>query len=77
MMQVLRSRSSIAAALLWVQLAAAPSALACPACFAASSGRVSRMYLLSGLLLSFLPLAIVGGIAWWWWRRHGSAGARS
>jgi hypothetical protein len=44
-------------------------AAACPACFAASDQRVSRMYFASGLLLSLLPLAIIGGIARWWWRR--------
>jgi len=47
-------------------------AAACPACFAASSARVSNMYLVSGLLLSLLPFAIVGSIACWWRRRFAS-----
>lgn len=44
-------------------------AAACPACFAASDARVARMYLLTAALLSLLPFAVVGGIAWWWRRR--------
>jgi hypothetical protein len=45
-------------------------AAACPACFAASDGRVAQMYVLTALLLSVLPFAVVGGIAWWCWRRQ-------
>jgi hypothetical protein len=45
-------------------------AAACPACFAASDARVARMYLVTAALLSVLPFAVVGGIAWWWRRRQ-------
>ncbi|MEO8605568.1 MAG: hypothetical protein ABI629_23570 [bacterium] len=59
----LRWRAAAVAAILLVLMPRL--ALACPACFAASSDRVSRMYFVSGLLLSILPLVIIGGIAFW------------
>ncbi len=58
--------SLVVAVLLFVPRLAA----ACPACFAASDVRVARMYMLTAALLSLLPLAIVGGIAWWWRHNH-------
>lgn len=52
-------------------------AAACPACFAASEGRVAQMYVATALLLSLLPFAVVGGIAWWWWRRQAALDERA
>ncbi|MBX3026995.1 hypothetical protein KF840_18975 [bacterium] len=51
-------------------------ALACPVCMAADARRMDA-YVATTALLSLLPLAAIGGIAWLIWRRAnaGEAGA--
>jgi hypothetical protein len=71
---VLHHRSCLAALL----VALVPRiAAACPACFAASDARVGQMYVITALLLSVLPFAVVGGIAWWCWRRQAAVDHRA
>lgn len=43
-------------------------ALACPVCMAADARRTDA-YVATTVLLSLLPLAAIGGIAWLVWRR--------
>jgi hypothetical protein len=43
-------------------------ALACPVCMAADARR-SSAYVATTVMLSLLPLAAIGGIAWLVWRR--------
>jgi hypothetical protein len=43
----------------------ASRALACPSCFSAGNPRVLETYYLTALLLSILPLAILGTIGGW------------
>ena len=44
-------------------------ASACPACMA-SDPKTAGTYLGMTLVMSALPLLIVGGIGYWLWRRH-------
>lgn len=55
-------------------LAALPPrlALACPVCMAADARRMDA-YVATTVLLSLLPLAAIGGIAWLVWRRSAAA----
>lgn len=46
-------------------------ALACPVCMAADARRMDA-YVATTVLLSLLPLAAIGGIAWLVWRRSGT-----
>lgn len=46
-------------------------ALACPVCMAADARRTDA-YVATTVLLSLLPLAAIGGIAWLVWRRSGT-----
>lgn len=62
-------RGGAAAAVGLLLLLAPRLAAACSACFVASDARVARMFVVTAALLSVLPFAIVGGIAWWSWRR--------
>jgi len=51
-------------------LALAPAAtLACPACMVTDPKNAST-YLGMTLLMSALPLALIGGLAWWLWKRY-------
>ena len=59
-------RWSVAAA----ALSLAPAAtLACPACMVTDPKNAST-YLGMTLLMSALPLSLIGGLAWWLWRRY-------
>lgn len=49
-------------------------ALACPVCMAADARRMDA-YVATTVLLSLLPLAAIGGIAWLVWRRANADGA--
>jgi len=55
-------------------IAAAPalvssSAWACPACMV-SNPKTAATYLGMTLVMSALPILLVGGIGYWLWRRH-------
>jgi hypothetical protein len=41
------------------------AALACPVCFSGSSDRVLGAYLVSAVVMTLLPLVLVGGFAVW------------
>jgi hypothetical protein len=47
-------------------------ARACPVCMAADARRMDA-YVATTVLLSLLPLAAIGGIAWLVWRRSAAA----
>ncbi|HNN95663.1 MAG TPA: hypothetical protein PKI03_25465 [Pseudomonadota bacterium] len=51
---------------LWVVLSPG-DALACPVCFVArEASRLAFMW--TAILMTFLPLAMIGGIVYWIWR---------
>jgi hypothetical protein len=55
-------------ALAWLAIAAVPeSALACSVCYAGAE-ESRKAFLLTTLLLSVLPLAMLGALGWWLWR---------
>ena len=62
----MRRRHTLLAAALAVALPRL--ALACPVCMAADARRMDA-YVATTVLLSLLPLAAIGGIAWLVWRR--------
>jgi len=66
-----RLRTALVAAL---AVALPRLALACPVCMAADARRMDA-YVATTVLLSLLPLAAIGGIAWLVWRRAGASGA--
>ncbi|MBZ5698931.1 MAG: hypothetical protein LAN18_10340 [Acidobacteriia bacterium] len=45
------------------------TAWACPACMVGDP-KTAGIYLGSTLVMSALPLFLVGGLAYWLWRRH-------
>ena len=59
---------SLALVLAWLAIAASPdSASACSVCY--GGGEESRKaFLFTTLLLSMLPITMIGGLAWWVWR---------
>lgn len=58
-------RARLAGALLVASLLTAPAtALACPVCFDANEQN-REAFILTTVLLSSLPLLMVGGAAWW------------
>ena len=60
-------RAAISGAL-WITLQPAVAA-ACPRCFSAANPRVLETYYFTAVLLSLLPLAILGTFATWLYRR--------
>ena len=55
---------------LFVAVALVPkSSWACPACMV-SNPKTAATYLGMTLLMSALPILLVGGIGYWLWRRH-------
>lgn len=55
------ARASVLAALLFI---APRASQACAKCFGASDTKVLRTYLLSGVMLSLLPIALLAFIGW-------------
>jgi hypothetical protein len=47
----------------------AAAAVACPACMSADP-KTADTYLGMTLMMSALPLGLVGGLAYWLWRRY-------
>jgi len=47
----------------------ATAAMACPACMSADP-KTAGTYLGMTLMMSALPLALIGGLAYWLWRHH-------
>lgn len=68
-------RTRVAACITTALLAiAAPAvALACPSCFATASPQVLRTYHFTALMMTLLPLLLLGAIAGWIYRRARSA----
>jgi hypothetical protein len=65
-----RGLSVVAALLAALLLLAAPEAAqACSVCSAAETDSVREAFLVTTVLLSVLPLLLVGGFAWWLRRR--------
>lgn len=64
------ARTALPAALLAALLALAPrAAWACSVCSAGRDDETRVAFLVTTGLLTVLPLAMVGGLAWWLWRR--------
>ena len=53
------------------------AALACPACFSASTDGVLVAYLVSAVVMTLLPLALVGGLVLWVRRRGEPSASQS
>jgi heme/copper-type cytochrome/quinol oxidase subunit 2 len=52
----------------WLAIAALPeSASACSVCYAGAE-ESRKAFLLTTVLLSVIPLAMIGALAWWVWR---------
>jgi hypothetical protein len=62
-------RSWLQAALVALLLFAPRAALACPVCTGGQKEEVGRALLRGSVVLSLLPLAAVGAVAWWLRRR--------
>jgi hypothetical protein len=62
------SRALISLALVWFAIAALPdAAAACSVCYAGAE-ESRKAFLFTTALLSVLPLAMIGALAWWVWR---------
>jgi hypothetical protein len=55
-------RASVAVAIL---VLAPKASLACAVCFQAKSDATRIAFIASTAAMTFLPLAVVGGVAWW------------
>lgn len=66
---------TLATALLLL-LVAPGAALACPVCGLAGPGNNGLAYLIMTLVLSALPVAMIGGVFYWVYRRTTEAEAR-
>ncbi len=68
----------LALALFLVLFLALPGAAeACAVCFQAKSDATRIAFIASTAAMTFLPLAVVGGLAWWVRRKFVQAEARS
>ena len=62
------SRIAISLALAWLAIAVLPdAAAACSVCYAGAE-ESRKAFLFTTVLLSVLPLAMIGALAWWVWR---------
>jgi hypothetical protein len=62
------SRAVIWFALAWFGIAVLPeAAAACSVCYAGAE-ESRKAFLLTTVLLSVLPLGMIGALAWWVWR---------
>jgi len=69
-----RLRRALSAAAAALAVALPRLALACPVCMAADARR-SNAYIATTVMLSLLPLAAIGGMAWLIWRRSATPSA--
>ncbi len=68
---------ALALALVALVLVASVPAEACAVCFQAKSDATRIAFIASTAAMTFLPLAVVGGVAWWVRRRFAQAEAHS
>jgi hypothetical protein len=62
------SRIVISLALAWFAVAVLPdAAAACSVCYAGAE-ESRKAFLFTTVLLSLLPLSMIGALAWWVWR---------
>jgi hypothetical protein len=62
------SRVVISLALAWFAIAVLPdAAAACSVCYAGAE-ESRKAFLFTTVLLSLLPISMIGGLAWWVWR---------
>jgi hypothetical protein len=61
-------RLALSLALVWLAIAVLPdAAAACSVCFGGAE-ESRRAFLFTTVLLSLLPIGMIGALAWWVWR---------
>ena len=62
------TRFAMALALAWLAIAALPDpAVACSVCYGGAE-ESRKAFLFTTVLLSLLPISMIGALAWWVWR---------
>ena len=62
--------------LLWCAVLTPDAALACSVCYAGAE-ESRKAFLFTTVLLSLLPIGMIGTLAWWVWRHARAADAAS